>query len=240
MFTSKIGKSFLLAFLIAILLWVNPLPAIANSAEPPSIIIIVPNAPKDLEIRLGPQNMEARRTDKTIESYFTFYNYELRGTDNTVRVTTGGKAFEATLGDSLMQYNNMFTLDLKKQTLTPGKSQSRSIALLSIRIILTLAIEGLVFYLFGYRKRNSWLIFLVVNLITQALLFNWLAQSSPFSSYIILNLVFGEALVFIVEMIAFLVFVNEQARWRTGLYVILANLVSLIAGGFLITLLPVY
>lgn len=42
-----------------------------NSAEPPSILIIVPNAPEDLEISIGSgnTNMKANMRDKIIEKY---------------------------------------------------------------------------------------------------------------------------------------------------------------------------
>ena len=54
-------------------------------------MIIVPNAPKDLEISLGPGNIKAHRTDKVIESYFTFYRYDLQSLNYTVTVTTAGQ-----------------------------------------------------------------------------------------------------------------------------------------------------
>ena len=95
------------------------------------------------------------------------------------------------------------------------------------------------FYLFGYRRKESWLIFLIINLLTQGVLNIWLNGSfTPLDSYIIFSLVFGEILVLIIEMIAFLILVKEHHRLRIALYVIIANLLSLIAGGYLITVLP--
>ncbi|MEJ2740893.1 MAG: hypothetical protein P8105_13905, partial [Dehalococcoidia bacterium] len=107
-------------------------------------------------------------------------------------------------------------------------------------IIVTLAIEALVFYLFGYRKKRSWLIFLIANLLTQGALNIWLnVTTTPLESYIIFSLITGELLVIAVELAGFLTFVKEHRRWRTALYVIVANLLSLFAGGYLITVLPV-
>jgi hypothetical protein len=233
----------LLLFILSLLImsFVNAPICYANSAEPPSILIIVPNAPKDLEISIGPENLKAYRTDKVIESYFTFYRNDLKSEDYTVKVITGDRTFEIILDTPLKSYNNIFTLDLKSQTLTPGKLLSRSITLLSIRIILTLMIEAIVFYLFGYRKKKSWLIFVIINLITQGALYIWLnGLFTPLvNSYIIFSLIFGEILVIVFEMIAFLIFVKEHHRPRTALYVIMANLLSLIAGGYLISVLPV-
>jgi hypothetical protein len=212
--------------------------AYANSAEPPSIIIIVRDAPKDLEINIG--SIVGYRTDKTFESNYTFYSSELRKVaDYTLHISTSGSSFEIKLSTPLKSYNNIFTLDLGSKTLTTGKSLSRSLTLLSIRIGLTLMIEGIVFFIFGFRKKISWIIFLIVNLLTQGTLYVWLNSYSPFNNYIIFSLIFGEILVFIVEIIAFLIIVKEHRRLRTFLYVIVANIFSLIVGGYLITILPI-
>jgi hypothetical protein len=48
----------------------------------------------------------------------------------------------------------------------------------------------------------------------------------------------AEILIFIIEMAVFLIFVREHHRWRTAGYVFTANPLSLVLGGFLITLLP--
>ncbi len=213
----------------------------ANSAEPPSVIIIVPNAPHDLEIELGYSNIKAYRTDKVIESYFCFYKYDLKQSfDYTLRVKTEDGVFEVTPDFQLDSYNSVFTLDLKNQTLTPGKPLAISIALPALRILLTLAIEAGVFWLFGYRSKRSWIAFLVINLVTQAFVNIWLISGfNPLQSYMIFMLVLAEILVFIFELIAFLLSVKEHGKLRTAGYVMAANLLSLIAGGYLITVLPV-
>jgi hypothetical protein len=212
----------------------------ANSAEPPSVIIIVPNAPKDLEITLGPENVKANRIDKTIESYFTFYRHNLMSSNYTLYVPTRGLTFEVSLGSPLDSYNNIFTLNLDAQTLTQGKSLSRSIVLPALRITLTLAIESLVFYLFGYRGKRSWIVFLVTNLITLGFLnisLGW--NTNPLDNYIILSLIFAEFFIFIAEMLAFTVLLKEHGRLRAVSYVIVANFLSLVVGGYLITVLPI-
>jgi hypothetical protein len=211
----------------------------ANSAEPPSVLIIVPNAPQDLEIRIGSDQVLARRMDSRNESYFVYYARDLKFGDYAVTVTTGGVQFQTALRATLKQYNNVYTLDLGRRTLTPGKSLARSATLLSLRIGLTILIEGAVFFLFGYRKRRSWTIFLVTNLVSQGLLYVSLSQASPLNGYLIFDLIGGEVLVFMVEMIVFLALVDEHSRLRTAPYVLLANLLSLIAGGYLITVLPI-
>ena len=213
-----------------------------NSAEPPSILIIVNNAPDDLEISIGSEKAIAKAhiSDKVIEKYYTFYSRDLRAAnDYIVKVNTGDSTFEVVLEEPINTYNNIFTMDLTNQTLTPGKSLSRSILLVSLRIALTLLIEAFVFWLFGFRDKLSWVAFITINLITQGALNIWLNGFAPLGSYIVLTLIFGEILVFIAEIIAFLTYIQEHRRLRTFLYVSIANLLSLFAGGYIITVLPI-
>ena len=108
-----------------------------------------------------------------------------------------------------------------------------------MRIIMTLAIEAIIFWLFGFRNKKSWIAFLIINIITQGALNIWLNGSAPLASYLIFSLIFMEFVVIIAEVIAFLAILKERGRGRTLLYVIAANFLSLLAGGYIITVLPV-
>jgi hypothetical protein len=254
----KVNKSLLTIFLsvITAFTFADANVCYANSGPPPSILIIVPNAPDDLTITIEPDNLKALRTDKAFERYFTFYipflsnRTRLRNNlnlpvddyvpDYQVKITSADRTFEVVLDTPLKSYNNIFTLELQSQTLTPGKSLSRTFGLLSISIFFTLVIEGIVFYAFGYRRKKSWLVFLIVNLLTQLILNIWLNVSfAPIGSYLIFPLIFGEIFVFVAELFLFLHFIGEHSRFRTASYVILANILSLVAGGYLITVLPI-
>lgn len=213
-----------------------------NSAEPPSILIIVPNAPDELEISIGSDNkyVKAKKTDNFFEKYYVFYLGDLRFTnDYNLKVDSTDSSFKMFLEKPIKSYNNIFTLDLNNHILASGKLLSRSIILVFLRMILTILIEAIVFWLFGFRFINSWIIFLVINLMTQGILNIWLNGFTPLEGYMIVKLIFGEILVFTVEIIAFLTFIQEHRRMRTFLYVITANLLSLFAGGFIITILPI-
>jgi hypothetical protein len=211
----------------------------ANSAEPPSILIIVPHAPKDLHITFGAAGVEAGRSDRGIESYFTFYSRDLTyGGNYTLTVVTPEETFQMATPEPLDTYNNIFSLNLNNHLLTRGKTPSRFLELFAIRLAPTLLIEGLVFLAFGYRKRISWLVFLAVNVLTQLMLNAILIPSSPIDSYIMFTLVGAEFLVFFVELVAFLILMAEHSRWRTFFYVLSSNFASLLLGGWLITVLP--
>jgi hypothetical protein len=49
----------------------------------------------------------------------------------------------------------------------------------------------------------------------------------------------GEFFVFAAEMIAFPLLINEYKKSHSFSYAFIANLISLFAGGFIITILPV-
>lgn len=217
----------------------------ANSAEPPSVLVIVPDAPENLEINIDWGNSshrlkEIEKTDKIIETYFEIYLGNLKQDgDYTLNIKNGEENFAVKLNKPLKGYQNIYTLDLNNKTLIEGKMLSRSVLLVTMRVVLTLAIEAAVFLIFGFKNKRSWAAFLIINLITQGTLNIWLNGFAPSQSYLILNLIFSEFFVFVFEIAAFLKFVKEHKKLRIVLYVLIANLLSLIAGGYIITILPI-
>lgn len=214
----------------------------ANSAEPPSILIIVSNPPKDLDISLQAKGelTNARKIDKVIETYYLFYYRDIKDYANyKFEISTGDINYQVDLEAPLKSYNNIYTLNLDKGILTPGKLLSRSISLVALRVSLTLIIEAIVFWFFGFRKKRSWVTFLVINLITQGALNIWINGFSPITSYIFLSLIFAEILILIVELFGFSTFVKELRKGDRILYVIIANFLSLVVGGYIISVLPI-
>ncbi len=212
----------------------------ANAAAPPSIMIIVPYAPHDLEISIIPDNIRAERINRAYESYFTFYLHDMKSSEYTLRVATDEQYYDTVFTIKPDSYNNVYILDLDKGIFTTGIPASRAITLVSLRIVVTLVAEGIIFWIFSYRKKRSWIVFLVINLITQGILNIFLNTSgNPLSSYLIFILLFAEIWIVLFEMITFSIFINEQRRLITVFYVLCANILSLIVGGFLITVLPV-
>jgi len=233
---------FALLFILTVII-ILPGVALANAAEPPAVIILVSNPPEDLSIVLKSGNnlKEAKVQKVAWEGYYAFYIRDTKGFDKLAfQITTKGETFEILLDTPLKQYNNIYTLDLNNKTLTEGEYPLRSALLVSIRVLITLLVEGMVFWLFKYRKKASWLIFLAVNLITQGLLNTWLVNTaSLMSGYLIIALIIGEFFVFAAEMVAFPVFVREHRKSRALAFSFVANLLSFAAGSYLITYLPV-
>jgi hypothetical protein len=76
--------------------------------------------------------------------------------------------------------------------------------------------------------------FFVINLITQGLLNTVLSVG-----YLLLSLILLEILIVIVEIPAFFIALKEGKWWKRLLYVVSANLLSLLQGGILLSYLPI-
>ncbi|MFT5873148.1 MAG: hypothetical protein ACI8WT_002090 [Clostridium sp.] len=239
----KNGKGFLLVMALCIfMISIMPIKASANSAEPPSLVILINNPPDDLSIVLvsNKNQPEARVRRVAWEGYYAFYSRDMQASGvYTFKVTTNGESFEYKIDVPLQGYNKVFTLDLSNREFTPGKYPFRSVLLVSIRVLLTLLLEGIIFWLFKFRQKRSWVIFLAINLVTQGVLNIILSSSSLMPSYLIFTLIIGEVFVFATEMTAFPIFIQEHKKSRILIYVFIANLISLIAGGYIISVLPV-
>jgi len=247
----KTGRRFILAFIVVMLLIIaSPAVIYANSAEPPRFTIIVQNPPEDLTLSLqlinGNQSetIELSKEQQAWEAYYSFYyrmlsnrNYDY--SDAVLIAESSSLSFECPLPDETYEmYNNLLTLDLNSKTLKAGQPPFRVPILVSLRVALTLIIEGFVFFLFGYREKRSWLAFIIINLITQTFL-NAMITGPGIGSYWIYAYVFLEIFVFIAEMIAFANIVRERSKLINALYAFAANLASLVLGGIIITYLPV-
>ncbi|MTK09998.1 MAG: hypothetical protein F8N38_23345 [Hungatella sp.] len=224
--------------------------AFANSAEPPGFTIIVLNSSEKICLSLKMSNQDVTDLEvvegerKGWEKYYRlYYNHassqvkDLK--DAVLVVQSNKKSFQCALPEETFgRYNNILTLDMESETLTMGQSPLRVPALVAMRVLLTLLIEGIIFLLFGFRQKRSWLVFTAVNLITQAGL-NAMLTGPDLSNYWIFGYVFGEIVVLAAELTAFLTFVKEFRKRRIALYVITANMASLIIGGMVIIYLPV-
>lgn len=237
----KRSKGFTNMMLAILILLGSTVWAWANSAQPPSILIIVPNAPADMAVSLkaGDAVSEGRRIDKVLETYFTFYQYDLREAPRyTLVVQDGEGRYEIPVEGPLDTYNNIFTLNAHTKRLAEGKLPLRDMSLVALRLVLTLALEGAVFWIMGFRSRRTWIAFLIINLITQGALNLWISDMLPLQSYALFVLIFGEFFVFAAEGIAFGLTIKEHRTGRVVGTVMLANILSLFAGGVLITWLP--
>lgn len=245
----------LLTVLFSLLLLIFlPVTAGANAAEPPCFVVVAENLPDDfaLGLRLSddtefpPDEIWIRQ--KGWETYFRF-QYGVAETDylhSTLVCSTGGETFELALPDTATQgYNNILKLNLADRTLTLGLSPWRTVLLAVLRVLLTLLMEGLVFFvLFRYRARRSLLVFLCVNLATQIFLnvmicTNTNLVADAYGSYWRLLFYFCEFLIFLSEAILLPSLLREHTKLRAVLSALTANATSLVLGGWLLSNLPI-
>ena len=236
------------AFIFALLLILAlPVSVSANSAEPPGMTIIVENAPDDvsltLELMAEPEyEVRIQKAQKNWEVYFRLYYPPEPGTLNgaVIRVESSEKSFCCALPEGVSNgYNNLLTLNFETQILTLGQRWWRQPVLTAVRVMLTLLVEGLIFFVFGFRNKRSWIVFFAVNLATQGWL-NYIINSSAFSNgYWLIGLYLAEFVIFIAEAIVFLLAVKEKKKWQRPLYAVSANAASLIVGLLLINCLPI-
>lgn len=224
--------------------------AYGNSAEPPGFTIVVTNPPKDLTLSLKLPDDDLTEPiildsgKKAWESYYRFYYNMSPGNRNNLAdtvliVQSSDKSFQCSFpASAFARYNNLLTLNMDTESLSMGQSPFRVPFLVALRVLLTLFIEGIIFFLFGYRQKRSWIVFLAINLITQGGL-NVMLTGSGLGPYWRIGFMFGEAVVLIVEIATFLAFIKEFRKRRAVLCAIAANASSLVIGGLMITHLPV-
>lgn len=244
-----------------------PLPASANAAEPPRLSVMVLNPPEGLRLSLvftsqdQEESVEANGTRLAWEGYYlfrpasfpSFWDWEDSPQDMTIvlKAETAEESFSIPVDNETLTtgtgsyYNNLCVLDLSAQTLTPGAPWWRQPVLILLRVGLTLLLEGLIFLLFGYRQRRSWVVFLLVNLVTQGAVNAVLLGSvGPFGNlypsgmlYLLLYVPM-ELAVMAVEIAAFRKLLREKQKLNATVYAIVANLLSWLLGGAMLTYLP--
>ncbi len=224
----------------------------AFQSPAPGLTVIVGFPADDLELSLRFQDGDAFITVQMYKEqiaweaqyrwFYTAMAPEERPplTNVTLIANTNGKTFECPLPASVLSSddNILLSLDVSRRAVTPGKSVGRGVSLVSIRVLLTLLLEGALFFLLGYRSKRSWIAFLIINLITQGAL-NVVLNLSFADAYRMFILIPLEILILIIELIAFAAIVKEHRRLKTIAYVVAANLLSLGLGGPLISYLPV-
>ena len=246
----KSNRCLSIVLLILMLGTLFPTAIFANSAEPPGITVIVSNPPDDLSLSI--RFSDDTQTDavllvkeqKAWEAYYKFFygmspsrNNDFEGAVLIVR--SSEKNFHCTLPASTFgKYNNLLTLDLKNESVKVGQTAFRVSLLVFMRVVLTLFIEGLIFLFFCYRKKASWISFLIINLITQGGL-NALFTGPNLGTYWMFGFIFSEIVIIVAEAIAFASTVKEFKKSKAILYTVFANLFSMIAGGLIISYLPV-
>ena len=221
----------------------------ANSAEPPMVWILIPGTYDHIEGVLVVDSLVFKGwvNENKTESYIRFYYGSIPDIDRLEKIDGSDAKFFITLENRqyMIQadirgsgYNDLYTLDLKTLSLIKGKTFTRDATLVSIRVLSTLILEGLVFFLLGYRKRRTWMLFLITNLVTQGFLNIVINSDNPQNVYMVFVLMIIEIGIIVVEEIVLLLNINEGKKPKLFLAILSANLLSLFLGGWFIVNLP--
>lgn len=237
-------KKRMLTFCIMILMLSIHGLALANAAEPPGLTVIVNSPPEGLKLSLqldsgdtAPLTAEHRFW----EGQYKFYYHDFPGgkdqIKNAILLVSGGDAdVQFPIPKEYFGYNSQVTLNLKTNELIQGQNPWRAPLLTAMRVMLTLIIEGAVFFAFGYRTKQSIKLVLLTNLISQTAL-NILFIGA--GGYWMLMYIFVEIAVFALESLIYKDRLVEHGKKRAVLYALTANTASLILGGWMIASLPV-
>lgn len=100
------------------------------------------------------------------------------------------------------------------------------------RVIATIVVELLIGLLFGYRAKKERRTIFFTNLITQFLLHGLMFLFDYYLGGLVWVFVFPvlELIVFVIELIVYLITMKGHSKWKTFFYTLLANFVTLCIG----------
>lgn len=214
-------------------------PASGNAAAPPHVVIIVEQAPEDLSLFIDGEEVFAQTHLMDSRTYYAFWQwYEVKEANLTLTVNQGTARQEVPLQIDPGQVYQYFALDPTTMTLASTAPADYILWDTAKRLTVTLLLEGLLFFLLGFRKKRSWTAFFLVNLATQAFLaYCFYSNFTPFHAYAGFTLILAEGLIIIVESLVMVFAVKEKTWKRRLLYAVSANVLSWWFGGWLLPLL---
>lgn len=244
-------------FLSLLLLLSIPVSASANSMGPPCFVVVAENTPRDFSLGLRLKDGSEYPKDSIAvykKGWETHFRFEYGGSwaeedtyfeDAMLVFSFDGETHETPLPlNKISSYQTILMLNIKTGEVTVGHRPLRTLLLAFLRIMFTILIEGLVFFLFQYRTKRSWVVFVCINLATQIGLNLFLITQTDiaadsYNRFWILIYIVVEFFVFLTEMIALPIFLKEHGKGRAVLCALLANTASLFVGGFLLSNLPI-
>lgn len=153
--------------------------------------------------------------------------YEKYAFDTYYTVNMKGLDFGA------VDYNEDLSTDERLHAY-PSYNFGLEITLLILRIIVTILIEIIIAFLFGFRKKEQVLLIVIVNSVTQVilnLLLNFASRYLGGALAVSLYYVIAEIVVFLIESFVYCKFINKwtalpKSKGIIILYCLVANLVS--------------
>jgi len=243
----------LIALLALVITAFLPIGAVsANQLRTPGLSIFVINAPRDLRLFIQYQNsalpepLEMQRTSRYWEIYYNYYFQRLPGRFDEdfigAKLIVQSSQYSCELlisRDPEMRVDKrLMTLDLKQGTLVYGEPGWRAPLSVVGRVMLTLILEGAVFYLFGMRDKLSWIGFFILNLIIHSFLSGSFAHPIEVTGDLFV-LIFSIVGVILVEAgIYYFTFKEVELSGKALLLALTANFVGFSLGAWIMPIFP--
>ena len=168
------------------------------------------------------------------------HTFSYLGVPDTYRIIIAGPDGEPWVSPVLERtvLQSSVTVDYETKAVTvPPVWRAYAVQLLTT-LTTTLVMEGLLLALFGFwKQKRNWLVFLLVNLVTQGGLAIWTAHTFSLhglTGWSALAILPAELVILIVETAAYALLLAGQPRSRAAAYGFLANLFSAVAGSLAI------
>ena len=227
--------------------------ASAKQVRMPGLSIFVINAPKDLNLLIQfrnsalPEPLEMQRTARYWETYYNYYYKRLPGRFDedfigaklVIRSSRYSYELPIPRDPEIRPNKRLMTLDLKKGTLVYGEPGWRAPLSVAGRVLLTLVLEGIVFYLFGLRAKSSWIIFFILNLITHSLLSSFLVHPFEAKGDFFMLVYYCVAIILVEAMIYYFTLNEIELSPKAPLLALVANLVGFYLGSWIMPHFPV-
>lgn len=226
--------------------------------QPPTLVVVVLGAPKETDMMVVMRKedevfhvpMEGKR--RAWESDFCLYRmaawqitnwygnaYDFKDAELVLTNSEGEKRIP--IPDGMLSprgFNETLTIHYGSGELSYGLPAWRAPLLISIRLAAVLLVEGLIFFLKGYSRARSWLMFVLINLVIHGLL-NVFCNGWIFVNPDYYTLFFIAIFVsFVFEIACFLLLVDEGSSDEMIDYLIPANLAGHITTMVLMRVLP--
>ena len=134
-------------------------------------------------------------------------------------------------------FDSYFIVDLEGPELIVKEDAHLTPYLLSfvIRMILTVLIELLIAWIFGYRTKKEKKIIVITNIITQCLLNGIMLSIDYYSGLLVWLFIFPvlELGVFVIELLVYLFLFKEHKKLKTFFYTLIANGLTFLLGIYL-------
>ena len=164
------------------------------------------------------------------------HRFSYHGLPRTFRIAVSGPGGAQATDEPFTRtvFYTHLTYDWETNTITSATSPAGFYGLQFLSTLVpTLIIEGILLWLFGFRARRDWLVFLIVNLVTQAGLHLWIAAdlvSIGDSALQYMVLLVAEVPILFLEMAVYVFQLKEHSRLRRAAYAACANVASYALG----------